>query len=133
MNEAQRQGRRLEDDVAKMCGGQTTKQSGADFTQKLDVIDGPVLFSCKYTGKDALKVDRALLDELDDATNGPGGDGRLGALAVRVDSLGDEPIVIMRLGNFVELYHDKAGVAPPINSKHQARREAASVPRLLRT
>lgn len=127
----QEEGRRFEKFWAKVFGVEPVKGSGSIWYAKLDVGDGSILWSCKWTDNASFPISRALMNEAERAVNGPGGVGgkTLPGLATSVDG---EIFCTLRAEDLLRLLaSDAAHYIVP--SKGEQKRVRAKIPELLRT
>lgn len=127
---AQDRGRLWEKERAKKIGGDLVPGSGSG-VRKLDVGRHTLLESCKYTDAESIRIDRAMLEELDQATSGAGGVGQnvTAVLTVKIGGL-DRRVAIVDLDDWDAVLEQDVQLIPP--SKDSMRRQRASVPALFR-
>jgi hypothetical protein len=122
-------GRRFETFFAKVFGVKPTKGSGNTWRVKLDVGDGSITWSLKWTTAESFSISKALLKEADDGIY-QNGDNTIPGIACAIDG-GAEVIVAMRLSDFERLLQMKPdGYIKP--SRAEVKRARASIPILLR-
>jgi hypothetical protein len=125
----QRSGRLFEDFFAKLLGVRPTKGSGNSWLAKLDVLDGTITWSLKWTKDESIRISKALLREADQAVH-QNGDNSIPGIAVAIDE-GAEIIVAMRWSDFQRLMaQNPDGYIKP--SKADAKRALAKKPLLFR-
>lgn len=123
----QESGREWERIWAEKIGGKVVPGSGNQWYAKLDVRGQSITWSNKWTGNKSFSITDQMLKEIRQATLAAGGNGSIGAMAVRIESVGD--VVVMPADDFLELMKSK-----PIIQAEKAdnRRATARVPQLLR-
>jgi hypothetical protein len=125
----QKSGRRFERFWAAIFGTEPQKGSGNQWFCKLDVADGSITWSLKWTGDESIRITKDMLREADRAVY-ENGDNSIPGIAVSIDN-GAEVIVAMRASDFIRMMSTSAAkyIVP---SKAEAKRQRASVPNLLR-
>jgi hypothetical protein len=114
---------------AKLFGVEPTKGSGNLWFAKLDVGDGAITFSCKWTSKPSFSVTKDLLREADNAVY-QNGDNSIPALAISVDN-GAETLVVLRASDLLRiLASDSAQYIVP--TKAAQKRAKSLLPGILR-
>lgn len=125
----QRSGRRFERFWAKVFGVEPQKGSGNQWFARLDVGDGSITWSCKWTGNNSFSISKELLREADEAIY-ENGDNSIPGIAASIDN-GAEVVVILRASDFLRLMQsDQARYIVP--SKSEQKRARAGTPALLR-
>lgn len=126
----QQNGRLFERYWANLFGVEPIRGSGNQWTSKMDVIDGAILWSLKHTQHDSFRVTKELMREVERAINGPGGIGGNTIPGIAV-SLSGEPFVTLRAEDFLRLLEGDASkyLAP---SKGEAKRSRSKVPQIMR-
>ncbi len=129
MKTAQDEGRVFEKQFAESLGTKPQKGSGNIWTARLDVADGAILWSCKWTGDQSFRLSMSLMKEAQDAITGQGGMGgsTIPGVATCVD---DEVLVTLRAEDFLRLVTDNVKYIVP--SKGEAKRSRSRIPALLR-
>ena len=126
----QQRGAKFERFWAKLFGKQPQPGSGNQWWARMDVDTTPILFSCKHTDAQHLKVTPGMMKEVQEAISGPGGIGgsAIGAIATNV---GGEALVTFRAEDFLRLAQsDEIKYVTP---SHGAQKRArAKIPALLR-
>ena len=115
---------------ASIFGVKPQPGSGSQWFARMDVATTPILFSCKHTDAESLRVTRGMMKEVQDAISGPGGIGgdAIGAIATNVAG---EALVTFRAEDFLRLAQsDEIKFVTP--SHGQAKRARAKIPALLR-
>jgi hypothetical protein len=125
----QKSGRRFEKFWASIFGKEPTKGSGNGWIVKLDVADGSITWSCKFTTHRTITITKELLREAEQAVYA-NGDNSIPGLAIAFDN-GDEVIIAMKASDFVRIL-STSGAAYIVPSKGEQKRKRASVPSLLR-
>lgn len=126
---AQQRGREWEREGASLFGMKPRPDSGAG-VYKLDAGGHTLVVSFKHTDDESFRVTQDMVQELRDATSGPGGVGQhvTGLIAVRF--AGVELVSVMTLGDQIALFKQQTRLIPP--TKDEARRSQASTPAFLR-
>jgi hypothetical protein len=127
---AQKTGYRFERYFAKIFGVSPTRGSGSQWTAKMDVGDGTILWSLKHTDAESFRVTQGLMREVIDAINGPGGVGGdvIPGLAISVQG---EIYTVLRADDLIAmLTSDEVGYIRP--SKGEAKRRRARVPNMFK-
>lgn len=125
----QKSGRRFEQFFAKLLGVEPQKGSGNTWLAKLDVADGKLTCSLKWTTDDGFRINKTLLREADNAIY-ENGDNSIPCIATAIDS-GSEVLVTLRMQDFLRLMEsDAARYITP--SKGEQKRRRAGIPGLLR-
>lgn len=125
----QQSGKRFERFWASIFGKEPQRGSGNTWIAKLDVADGSITWSLKWTAKESASISKALLKEADEAIY-KNGDNSLPGIAMAIDS-GTEVVVILRASDFLRLMQsDQARYIPP--SRGEQKRARAGIPALLR-
>jgi hypothetical protein len=96
---------------------------------KLDVADGSITFSCKWTGNESFSVSKKLLRECDHAIH-ENGDNSIPAIAASIDN-GSEVVVVLRASDFVRLLTDEQSIRMR-PTKGEQKRLNSRIPLLLR-
>lgn len=127
----QDRGRAFESEVADDFGLERVPGSGNRLF-KLDLTAGELRLSLKHTDSASVRVDERMLQELEDATSGPGGAGahQTGALVVRIGAL-DRVVAVIDWQDLVALLKSDA-VGSIDSTKDEQRRAAVELPTLLR-
>jgi hypothetical protein len=130
MSRLQDIGGRFEADFADEMGLERVPGSGSQWHSKLDVKGRGVLWSLKATT--AARISGKDFEEAIHATFGPGGDGRMGLMALRFFAETDDELdlVLMRKDDFFSIASGKYELVQ--QDKTAARRERAATPELLR-
>lgn len=131
MSTPQDRGRAFESELAGETGLERVPRSGAG-VYKLDVAGGELRASLKHTDASSIRIDEKMLQELADATSGPGGTGadKTGLIVARIGGL-DRVVAVIEWQDFVALLKSKAaGSIQP--TKDEQRRAAVNLPTLLR-
>lgn len=125
----QKSGKRFERFWARVFGSEPQPGSGNQWFAKLDVADGSITWSLKWTSKDSHSISKELLREADKAIY-DNGDNSMPGIAISLAN-GDEVIVAMRASDFLRLIQsDQARyILPP---KAEQKRRLAGTPTLLR-
>jgi hypothetical protein len=122
-------GRRFERWWAKVFGVEPQRGSGNQWTARLDVADGSITFSCKWTADKSFRISKELLREADKAVY-ENGDNSIPALAISIDD-GAEVVVALRASDLLRLLaSEQVRYLPP--SKAVQKRRIAGIPSLLR-
>jgi hypothetical protein len=125
----QKAGGRFEKLWASVLGVKPQKGSGNSWFAKLDVADGSITWSLKFTTKPSFTITKELLREAEQAiyTNGS---NSLPGLAIAFDD-GDEVVVVLKASDFVRILSTGAAkyIVP---SKGEAKRQRSQIPALLR-
>jgi hypothetical protein len=122
-------GRRFESFWAKIFGVKPTPGSGNGWRVKLDVADGSIIWSCKYTIHRSITITKELLHEAQDAAHN-NGDNSIPGIAIALDD-GDMVIVAMEASDFIRLLTTDSG--PYIKpTKADEKRLRAGIPAILR-
>ncbi len=125
----QQSGRRFERFFAKLFGVEPTRGSGNLWFAKLDVGDGSITWSLKWTSKSSFSMTRELLREADRAVH-ENGDNSIPGVAVSVDD-GAEVFVTFRASDLMRLLStEQARYVTP--TKSEQKRRIASTPSILR-
>ena len=125
----QKSGRRFEGFFAKLFGTEPRRGSGNQWVAPLDVADGKILWSLKWTTHESMSISKALLHEADEAVHRDGNNAIPG-IAMSIDS-GAEVVVAMRWSDFARLLaQDHARYIVP--SKGEQKRARSRVPAILR-
>jgi hypothetical protein len=125
----QTSGRRFETFFAKVLGVKPQKGSGNSWRAKLDVGDGSITWSLKWTTHESFSITKALIKEAQDGIY-QNGDNSIPGIAVAVDN-GAEVIVAMRWTDFARLLAENPnGYIKP--SRAEIKRAKAMKPVLLR-
>lgn len=125
----QRSGRRFEKFFAKVMGVEPQKGSGNTWFAKLDVADGSITWSLKFTSHESISISKALLREADNAIH-QNGDNSIPGIAAAIDN-GSEVIIAMRYADFVRLLSTNSGsyITP---TRGEQKRSRAGIPGILR-
>lgn len=127
---AQRTGYRFEKYFARLLGSQPIRGSGSQWTAKLDIRDGAVLWSLKHTDADSFRLSNDLMQEAVRAIYAPGGTG--GDLIPGIAlSINGEIYTVLRGDDFLRLMTSEAPVYIP-QTKGDAKRSRARVPNLFK-
>lgn len=125
----QKAGRRWERFWARLFGVIPQKGSGNTWTAKLDVADGSITWSCKWTSHESASISKSLFREADQAIH-DNSDNSIPGIAIALDN-GSETIVALRAIDFLRLIQsDQARYITP--SKAEQKRRRAGIPALLR-
>lgn len=125
----QQAGRRFERFWAKLFGVDPQRGSGNQWHSKMDVADGAITFSLKWTSKPLFPLTKELLREVDRAIY-ENGDNSIPAIAVSIDD-GGEVLVVLRASDLLRiLASEQASYITP--SKGEQKRHRAGIPSLLR-
>jgi len=125
----QKSGRRFERLWAKVFGTEPQAGSGNQWFAKLDVADGSITWSLKWTSHESLSLSKKLLQEADKAIY-ENGDNSIPGIAMAIDN-GAEVVVAMRASDFLRLIQsDQARYITP--TKGEQKRRLAGTPTLLR-
>lgn len=125
----QKTGRRFEKLWASIFGVEPTRGSGSGWMLKLDVGDGSITWSCKYTTHKSFSITKELLQEARDAVH-TNGDNSIPGLAISLDD-GAETVIVLEASDFVRILStDSARYITP--SKGEQKRSRAGIPALLR-
>jgi hypothetical protein len=118
----------FEERVARALGGELVPQSGGGRWAKLDVRGGALLVSCKWTARGSRSISSVEFDEAERAVRGPGGvkGDVLPALAVGLAD--DEPIVMMRASDFVELVLNREPMRVTMDRSESRRAHGTETP-----
>lgn len=127
---AQQSGRRFEKFWARLFGVEPVKGSGSLWYAKMDVGDGAILWSCKYTDAASFSLTKDLMREVEKAINAPGGSGG-STLPGIATSLDGEVFVTLRAEDFLRIFkaEDARYIVP---SRAEQKRNRARTPSLLR-
>lgn len=128
---AQQRGLEFEQELSKELGLSTTPASGATWHSKLDLKGRKTRWSLKHTDKDKFTVDKELINEAVNLTQGLQGDGSIPMWAIRIGGIG-ETLVMMRKDDF-KLIQEGEVLIDLLSSRSDERRKRASLPVLLRT
>jgi hypothetical protein len=125
----QEAGRRFEGFWAKIFGVEPTPGSGNGWRIKLDVGDGSITWSCKFTTHRSVTISKEMLREAVVAAH-KNGDNSVPGLALAIDD-GEDVIVAMYADDFVRLLTTDSAprIVPP---KSEQKRQRAGIPSLLR-
>jgi hypothetical protein len=127
---AQNDGRQFEKDFGSVLGVEPQKGSGNQWFCKMDVADGTILWSLKYTSHESLRITPAMIREVQDAITGQGGVGgkTIPGVATKVSG---QVLVTLTAEDFVRLAtSDAFEYLQP--TKGESKRQRAGVPALLR-
>lgn len=125
----QKSGTRFERYWSSLFGVQPVKGSGNTWTCKLDVKDGSITWSCKWTSHESFRISKELMQEAIDGVH-QNGDDSIPGIAMAIDG-GSEVIVAMRADDLLRLLSsDAAGYITP--SKANQKRALARIPSLMR-
>lgn len=125
----QQSGRRFERFWSALFGVKPQKGSGNTWIAKLDVADGSITWSCKFTSHDSFSMSKELLHEVDEGIY-KNGDDSIPGIAVALDD-GAETVVVLRAADFLRLLaSDAAKYITP--TKSAQKRTLAKIPNLLR-
>lgn len=125
----QRSGRRFERIFANLFGKSPTRGSGNQWFVKMDVLDGTITWSCKYTESESLSITKSMLREVEQGVY-KNGDNSIPGIAAAVDG-GTEVVVVLKYEDFLRLLSKNPnGYISP--SKAEAKRAAARIPVLFR-
>ena len=126
----QERGGKFEKFWASLFGKQPQPGSGNQWWARMDVATTPILFSCKHTDAQSLRVTREMMREVQEAITGPGGIGgdAIGAIATNV---GGEALVTFRAEDFLRLAQSDE-IKYVVPSHGQQKRARAKIPALLR-
>jgi hypothetical protein len=122
-------GRRFESLWAKLFGVKPQRGSGNQWFAKLDVFDGTITFSCKFTSHRSYSVSKKLLRECEEAVY-KNGDNSIPGIAIALDD-GSDVVVVLKAADFVRLMSlESAKYIVP--SKSEQKRRISRIPSLLR-
>lgn len=132
---AQKTGMRFEKFWANLLGVEPTRGSGSQWTARMDVGDGSILWSLKHSERGVLRFDQyrmaELMKECESAINGQGGVG--GSILPGIATHGEDgqAFVTFRADDFIRLMQtgDYKYIEP---SKGESKRMRARIPALLR-
>jgi hypothetical protein len=125
----QKSANRFERFWAKVFGTEPQPGSGNQWFAKLDVADGSITWSLKWTSKDSHSISKELLREADKAIY-DNGDNSIPGIAISLAN-GEEVIVTLRASDFLRLIQsDQARYITP--TKSEQKRRLAGTPALLR-
>lgn len=125
----QKSGRRWERFWASIFGTEPQVGSGNQWHSKMDVADGSITWSLKWTSNASHSISKELLREADAAIH-ENGDNSIPGIAISLDD-GAEVVVALRASDFLRLIQsDQARYVTP--SKGEQKRRLASTPALLR-
>lgn len=125
----QKAGRRFERFWASIFGKEPHKGSGNQWYLKLDVGDGSITWSLKWTSHRSLTVTKELLRECEQGIYA-NGDNSIPGIAAAIDS-GEDVIVVLKASDFVRLLStDSAKYITP--TRGEQKRARARIPNLLR-
>lgn len=125
----QKAGSRFEKFWASLFGVKPKRGSGNQWFSKLDVGDGSITWSCKWTTHESFSVSKKLMREAEEGIY-KNGDDSIPGIATAIDN-GTEVFVTLRASDFLRIVSsDAATFVTP--SKADQKRAIASVPGLLR-
>jgi hypothetical protein len=125
----QKSGKRFERFWASIFGREPQRGSGNQWTAKLDVADGSITWSLKWTSHESHSISKEMLREADKAIY-ENGDNSIPGIAISIDN-GSETVVVLRAADFLRLMEsDQARYITP--SKGEQKRRRAGIPALLR-
>lgn len=130
----QSDGFRFEKFFADLLGVEPTKGSGSQWTAKMDIADGSILWSLKHSAKDLLRFGqyrmRDLIREAEQAINGQGGVGgsTIPAVATSEDGVA---YVTFRAEDFLRMA-EKGDFKYIVMSKGAQKRARSRIPAILR-
>jgi hypothetical protein len=125
----QKSGRRFERFWAKIFGVEPQAGSGNQWFAKLDVADGSITWSLRWTTHESYRISKELLREADKAVY-ENGDNSISGIAISIDD-GAEVVVVLRAADFQRiLAAENPGYIKP--SKAEQKRQIAGIPTLLR-
>jgi hypothetical protein len=126
---AQKAGRRWERFWATIFGTEPQPGSGNQWHAKMDVADGSITWSLKWTTHQSASISKALIREADEACY-KNGDNSIPGIAIALDE-GSETVVVLRAADFMRLlWAENATYIVP--SKADQKRAISRVPTLLR-
>lgn len=125
----QKTGRRFERFWASIFGREPYKGSGNDWQVKLDVGDGSITWSCKYTAHESFRISKDMLMECENGVH-ENGDNSIPGMAIALDG-GSRVVVVLQSHDFMRLLCSENAryIAP---SKGEQKRRISRVPSLLR-
>src|SRR3974390_2662883 len=125
----QNAGRRWERFWAKIFGVEPQVSSGNQWYAKLDVADGSITWSLKWTDDKSYRISKELLREADKAVY-ENGDNSISGIAISIDD-GAEVVVVLRAADFQRILTAESPVyIKP--SKGEQKRQITGIPTLLR-
>jgi hypothetical protein len=126
----QNQGRVFEKEWAERFGSKPVKGSGSFWYCKMDVDDGVIVWSLKWTSKETFSVKPGLLYETIAAIRELGLRDATPGLAVAVGGRTPEIFTILLADDMIHALTMEAPYIVP--TKDEARRQGAAIPALLR-
>lgn len=103
MKRPQEIGRVHETYLAKTLGGSVVPGSGNQWYAKLDVEADSIIFSCKATNAKSMRIDRSMIDEMQNAAHGlMGQPGTIGAMSVWLEG-GECRLIVLMEQDFIWL------------------------------
>jgi hypothetical protein len=130
----QKTGFRFEKFWASILGVTPTRGSGSQWTAKMDVSDGSILWSLKHSSVDRLRFGKLtmkdLMRECEEAINGNGGIGG-SAIPGVATSEQEEQFVTFRAADFARLAQS-GDFQYLVASKGEQKRSRSKIPALLR-
>lgn len=125
----QKSGRRFERFWASLFGKEPTKGSGNQWFMKLDVADGTITWSLKWTSNESISLSKKMIREAIEGIY-KNGDNSIPGIAISLDN-GAETLVILRAEDWLRMSQsNQAKYITPSRSEQKRRR--ASIPALLR-
>lgn len=125
----QKSGRRFEALWASVFGREPHKGSGNQWYLKLDVGDGSITWSLKYTSHRSITISKELLRECEQGVY-DNGENSIPGIAAAIDG-GSDVIVVLKASDFLRLLSsESASYITP--SKAAQKRQRAGIPSLLR-
>ena len=125
----QRAGRRFEAFWAKVFGVKPQEGSGNQWFAKLDVGDGSITWSCKFTSYRSFSITKEMIRECEKGVH-ENGDNSIPGMAIALDD-GAEVVVVLKAADFARLMTlETARYIVP--TKSEQKRRISRVPTLLR-
>lgn len=125
----QARGRAFEKFFARLLGVEPQKGSGNLWYAKLDVADGSITWSLKYTENESISISKKMLREAEEGVY-KNGDNSIPGIAAAIDG-GNDVIVVLKWADFARLLaHEQSGYIVP--SKAAQKRHLAGIPVILR-
>lgn len=124
MSTPQQKGRLFEKIWGKLLGTKPQPGSGNKWYAKLDVADGTILWSLKYTEKKSFPLTKELMAEAEEAVTG----NEIPGLAISVEG---HPFVVLQADDFLRLCEsgDYKYIVP---SRAEQKRQQSKIPSLFR-
>lgn len=127
---SQQRGRAWERFWAKLFGVEPQRGSGNQWFAKLDVGDGSILWSLKYTDAESFRLSKDIMREAESAVSGLGGVGGSTIPGAAI-SLSGNAYVVLGADDFLRLLAAE-GAQYIVPSKADQKRSRAAVPGILR-